>query len=508
MSLLKDGIRSLWPRSARESVRWEQWVLEERKNELRRQRAMHAALLLRQEWETEELKRRLLAAQTRIYYLKQGEGRDWLPLRPDNSAAAAAELPPSETVTQREAPLPPKEAPVNAKPRAKMGELLIRDRIISVEQLEEAMAKQEETGGRLGDILIDLGYVSAEQLLPYISNQPNKGRLGDVLLQLGYLTKDQLEKALSFQRKSGGMLGDVLLSLQFLEPEQLYRAIANQNNIGRIGNEISFDPDMKLPEPIAREYGAVIIHQYENRLLVAVNEPLSDEIISVLEHRLEMPIEQVLATKNEMELFWSEVYGDEMLEESTSKLAIEQPHNSASTTFTKPQILSLALTVALFVGGLFWNFFATIVLVNVLVQIFYFFMTLFKFMIIMYGSRSGAQYRFTDEQIKSIDERDLPPYTILVPMYKESGVIPQLIRNLEKLDYPKAKLDVRLLIETDDIEAQELIQKMKLPSYYTVLVVPDSLPKTKPKACNFGLIRARGNIPSSMMRKTGRTLIS
>ncbi len=91
-----------------------------------------------------------------------------------------------------------------------------------------------------------------------------------------------------------------------------------------------------------------------------------------------------------------------------------------------------------------------------------------------------------------MDERDLPIYTILVPMYKEAQVIPHLISNLENLDYPKAKLDVRLLIEEDDIETRELLESMDLPFYYTTLIVPDSLPKTKPKACNYGLIRARG----------------
>lgn len=119
-------------------------------------------------------------------------------------------------------------------------------------------------------------------------------------------------------------------------------------------------------------------------------------------------------------------------------------------------------------------------------------MTLFKFMIIMFGTRENAQMRFTKEEIDAIDERSLPVYTILVPMYKESQVIPHLLSNIEQIDYPKAKLDVRLLIEQDDVEAQELLKEMDLPPYYTTIVVPHSLPKTKPKACNYGLIRARG----------------
>ncbi|MNH89877.1 Beta-monoglucosyldiacylglycerol synthase [compost metagenome] len=180
------------------------------------------------------------------------------------------------------------------------------------------------------------------------------------------------------------------------------------------------------------------------------------------------------------------------MKESTQKLVEEQPQNSAHITFTKPQIGFFIFVGISFIGAMIWNWFLTLVAINIFVQIFYFSMTLFKFSIIMYGTRSDAQLRFTKEEIDAIDERDLPVYTILVPMYKESQVIPHLLDNLEQLDYPKSKLDVRLLIEQDDIEAQELLGNMKLPAYYTTIVVPHSLPKTKPKACNYGLIRARG----------------
>ena len=376
--------------------------------------------------------------------------------------------------------------------RAKLGDQLIENGIIDDQQLQLAIERQQSYGGRLGDVLIELGFVTAEQLLPYVGNSIQKARLGDLLVQSGYITKDQLDKALAFQRKSGGILGDILLSLQFLDPELLYRIVANQNRIGRIGSELTLDAQVKLPEAVARKYGAIVIHQYSNRFLLAVNQPLSQDQMEDLGRLLELPVEQVLASKNEMELFWSEVYGSEMLTESTSKLAFEQPHNSASTTFTKSQLAFFLAASVCFIIGLMWNSWLTLIIVNVWVQIFYFFMTLFKFMIIIYGSKSGAQYRFTQEQIDAIDERDLPIYTILVPMYKESQVIPDLILNLENLDYPKAKLDVRLLIENDDVEALQVLKSMNLPPYYSVLIVPDSIPKTKPKACNFGLLRARG----------------
>ena len=77
-------------------------------------------------------------------------------------------------------------------------------------------------------------------------------------------------------------------------------------------------------------------------------------------------------------------------------------------------------------------------------------------------------------------------------MYKEKYIAERLIRNIDNLDYPKSKLDVRLLLEEDDLDTINLARSLNLPAYYTILVVPHSLPKTKPKACNYGLISARG----------------
>ncbi|OAB37702.1 glycosyl transferase [Paenibacillus macquariensis subsp. defensor] len=376
--------------------------------------------------------------------------------------------------------------------KGRMGEMLVSRGIITAAQLEHVILSQKQYGGRLGDILVDMGFVTSEQMIKEMSDARPKERLGEMLVRSEYITQEQLERALSFQAKSGGMLGDILLSLQMLEPEELYRAVATQNQIGRLGEEIDLNVPFKLPEQWAQDNGVIVVHQYLNRYLVAVGDPIPVERYAELEELLEMPFEQVLATKEELEHLFSSNYGNEMLKQSTSKLKEQQPENSASTTFTFGQIMMFAIVSLSIIVGLIWNVWGTILVVNLLIQLFYFIMTVFKFAIIYLGSRTNSQLRFTPEEIAALDEKSLPIYTILVPMYKEAGVIPHLIRNLERLDYPKAKLDVRLLIEDDDIETKELLSSMNLPAYYTTLVVPDSLPKTKPKACNYGLIRARG----------------
>lgn len=85
------------------------------------------------------------------------------------------------------------------------------------------------------------------------------------------------------------------------------------------------------------------------------------------------------------------------------------------------------------------------------------------------------------------EEKEWPTYTIYCPLYNEAEVVPQFIRAIEDLDYPKDKLQVLLLLEEDDKETIRRILSYSLPHYFTVLIVPDSNPKTKPKALNYGL---------------------
>ncbi|TBL69301.1 glycosyltransferase family 2 protein [Paenibacillus thalictri] len=388
--------------------------------------------------------------------------------------------------------VPAGENEAGAGKKMRLGDRLVAEGYITADQLQKVMERQQKTGGRLGEIAVELGYLERAKLNSVANGGQFKGRLGDMLVETGAISKEQLDRALEFQRKSGGLLGDILMSLRFIEPEKLYRLIANQNNLGRIGSEFSFQDVVKLPENMARLYDAVVVNQEANRCLVAVGNPLREEQLQALELFLGMQVEQVLATREEMEFFWKSIYETELLKESTQKLVTEQPENSAHVTFTTPQLLTGGALMFILVVALGLDWFHTLITLNVAVQLFYFTMTMFKFLIIMYGTRDFAQIRFTEQEIDQIDERSLPIYTILIPMYKESQVIPHLLDNLESLDYPKAKLDVRLLIEEDDLEAQQILKEMNLPPYYTTIVVPHSLPKTKPKACNYGLIRARG----------------
>jgi cellulose synthase/poly-beta-1,6-N-acetylglucosamine synthase-like glycosyltransferase len=86
----------------------------------------------------------------------------------------------------------------------------------------------------------------------------------------------------------------------------------------------------------------------------------------------------------------------------------------------------------------------------------------------------------------------LPIYTILVPLYREAKVLPQLVHALSALDYPRDRLDIKLVVEEDDVETCTVAEALTVRGPFEVLRVPYSLPRTKPKACNYALRFARG----------------
>jgi cellulose synthase/poly-beta-1,6-N-acetylglucosamine synthase-like glycosyltransferase len=93
-----------------------------------------------------------------------------------------------------------------------------------------------------------------------------------------------------------------------------------------------------------------------------------------------------------------------------------------------------------------------------------------------------------------LPEHKLPRYTILVPLYKEAAVVAALLDALERIDYPRAKLDIKLLVEADDHETRLAIERLAPGPAYDIVIAPPGHPRTKPRALNIGLALARGEL--------------
>lgn len=94
----------------------------------------------------------------------------------------------------------------------------------------------------------------------------------------------------------------------------------------------------------------------------------------------------------------------------------------------------------------------------------------------------------------AIPEDALPAYTVLVPLLRETKLIERTLQNLNALDYPKAKLDIKLVLEESDRTTAGIFDGLRLPFHMEVIMVPKRLPETRHKALNYALSFARGDL--------------
>ncbi|MBV9543819.1 MAG: glycosyltransferase [Chloroflexi bacterium] len=226
-------------------------------------------------------------------------------------------------------------------------------------------------------------------------------------------------------------------------------------------------------------------------VVIASPAPPKREILADVARLLGRPVLPALAAPPEFEAAFDEIHRDEHLEIATSYLATGAPEDSAKRTLTRPQrIFIVAVLVCLGLGALFQTR-ALSILVTAATA-FYVGFSLYKLYLVMRALTHKLEIETTDAEIAALSDRDLPMYTLLIPLYREAEVLPMLVQAIEALDYPKVKLDVRLLLEHDDHETIGVAHAANLPSYFTPVIVPAGLPKGKPKACNYGMIQARG----------------
>jgi len=125
-------------------------------------------------------------------------------------------------------------------------------------------------------------------------------------------------------------------------------------------------------------------------------------------------------------------------------------------------------------------------------SILYFADAIFNVFVMLKSLYKDHDIHVDESELAKLNEEKLPIYSILCPLYKEAHVVPQFLEGIAKIDWPKEKLDVMFLLEEDDVETIQAFSEMTLPYYARTVIVPNSQPKTKPKACNYGLSFAKG----------------
>jgi cellulose synthase/poly-beta-1,6-N-acetylglucosamine synthase-like glycosyltransferase len=110
------------------------------------------------------------------------------------------------------------------------------------------------------------------------------------------------------------------------------------------------------------------------------------------------------------------------------------------------------------------------------------------------STRSDVSEFVSDDEARAVPDSLLPSYSVLIPAYREPEVINHLVANIGRLEYPQDKLEVLVLVEADDDETINAVSSGPVGRDFQLVFVPPAEPRTKPKALNFGLTLARGDL--------------
>ena len=323
--------------------------------------------------------------------------------------------------------------------------------------------------------------------------------LGEELLARGLVTQEQLEQTLADARRTGARLGELLTARGIVRRLDLYQCLSSLWGVPFCDLRQT-PPDIELIERLGVDIDVlaqarwVPVGTLGETMLVACSERPSDEIERGIREATGWAGEIVMHATTEWDLRGAllRAFGAEYTRRASSGLAERAPEDSASRVITRRQVIVLLGLAALL---------ATPVVADPLASVAVGFFALnaafacnvgFKGFAIACGLVRLRRARRRAPRVVEIADADLPIYTVLVPAFGEANVVVELVEHLGKLDYPRDRLEVMLLLEEVDKGTIEAALGAGMPGFVRIVVVPDSQPRTKPKACNVGLMFAKG----------------
>jgi cellulose synthase/poly-beta-1,6-N-acetylglucosamine synthase-like glycosyltransferase len=326
-------------------------------------------------------------------------------------------------------------------------------------------------------------------------------KLGRILIHKGLINESQLDHSLSIQKEKGGRLGWILLSLGYITRLQFFETQAQKldkhfvtPHINELINKFDKQLLQKISADEAIKYQAVPFKFNEKGALVILTAyPEDKRTLNFFRERFraEEILEWVVTDLDIGDLV-KKLFKDYLANLTIMGLYNRNPEESAYKRLSKTQIALLIFLALGIVASLYFYPATTLVVLFSAVQLFYFTAIFFKLITSIVGAKRKL-INDKNSEIISLNISEYPVYTVLVPLFKEpENVVVNLIKSIKDIDYPQNKLDVIFLFEEHDSKTIEFAKSCKPPNTWRFFYVPNGTPTTKPKACNYGLYFSRG----------------
>ncbi|EAQ02407.1 hypothetical protein OB2597_20031 [Pseudooceanicola batsensis HTCC2597] len=320
--------------------------------------------------------------------------------------------------------------------------------------------------------------------------------IGTLLLERGALSAEQLVAAEDLAEGWNVSLVQVLLARRWITLQDLYEQIAIYHDLPLVDLEADPADDTlvrRYDPAVMNRFSTLPLHESDGTITVATSRPGPRTLLHIRD--LYGPRSRiVVATHLQISAALQKAFRDRHSHDAVFALAEQDPDMSAQQVVTPPQILVLYVLLSVLLAGVAFAPVPTLIALNIFLTVFYTGNFLFKGLLVWIG---GAAQETSSRAIAAgaalLREEDLPVYTVLVPMFREPEVLPILAQALRNLNYPLAKLDIKIVLEEGDHDTIEAAERLDLEGVFEIVRVPPSHPQTKPKACNFALRYAQGD---------------
>ncbi len=146
-------------------------------------------------------------------------------------------------------------------------------------------------------------------------------RLGELLIKENLITEDQLKQALEFQRSNGMRLGSALIKLGLVSEDEIAMILSKQFGYPSINiSKFEIEPEVikLIPAELARKYTVLPLHRMGFILTVAMADPTNLNAIEDIRFKTELSVQPVVAPETPLKMAIEKYYG------STTDIAVAQ----------------------------------------------------------------------------------------------------------------------------------------------------------------------------------------
>ena len=309
-----------------------------------------------------------------------------------------------------------------------------------------------------------------------------------MLLREGVVSAQDMVRALTLQSRQRGRLIDILLSRDLADETALYAALGRFWSVS-VASLIATPADPRLIDQLGAvrclRDGVLPWRSAGGATVIVTANPESfrrhrDGLTAIFG-----PLVMAVAPARQIEEAVLRTHGQTLALGAETRVGADESCRSFDWASLRAHLLVGASTMT--GAAVLWP--AIVLSALTVVAL----LTMMSFTALKIAAGFAAR-RPAPPQLRQPHIARLPIVSAIIALYRESEIIPRLVMRLDRLDYPRELLDVLLVVEVDDDTTRSALAAADLQKWMRVVVVPNGTVKTKPRALNFALDLCRGSI--------------